>query len=262
MLFLILSFYGLPYLQKMKAMNFVIDIGNTLTKLALFQGREMVAFTSFEGVDVRHIRLFCEQNQFITHAIISTVKEYPSELDAFLSQQYKVVFFIHDTPVPVINKYLTPETLGKDRLAGVIGARQLLPATDILVIDAGSAITYDLITAGGEYRGGSISPGIAIRYKALHTFTGRLPLLDYYGDTPLTGDTTDTCIQSGVLNGVLAEMDGIIASYRLLYPSLKIILTGGDHNYFDKRLKIKTFAAPNLVLEGLNLILNFNIETL
>jgi type III pantothenate kinase len=251
-----------PYLQNLKAMNFVIDIGNTLTKLAVFQGREMVAYTSFEGVDVQHIRQFCQQNELITNVIISTVKEYPAELDTFLSQHYKVVFFIHDTPVPVINTYLTPETLGKDRLAGVTGAMQLMPATDILVIDAGTAITYDLLTADGEYRGGSISPGIAIRYKALHTFTGRLPLLDYYGDTPLTGDTTSLCIQSGVLNGVLAEMEGIIWTYQSMYPGLKIILTGGDHNYFDKRLKIKTFAAPNLVLEGLNLILNFNIETL
>ena len=243
-------------------MNFVIDIGNTLTKLALFQGREMVAFTSFEGVDIQHIRQFCQQNQPISNTIISTVKEYPSELDIFLGENFNVVFFIHDTPVPAINKYLTPETLGKDRLAGVIGARQLLPESDVLVVDAGTAITYDLITAAGEYLGGSISPGIAIRYKALHTFTGRLPLLDYYGDAPLTGDTTSSCIQSGVLNGVLAEMEGIIGSYQLIYPGLKIILTGGDHNYFDKRLKIKTFAAPNLVLEGLNLILNFNIETL
>ena len=243
-------------------MNFVIDIGNTLTKLALFQGREMVAFTSFEGVDVQHIRQFCQQNQVISNAIISTVKDYPVELDTFLSQQYKVVFFIHDTPIPVSNKYLTPETLGKDRLAGVIGARQLMPTTDVLVIDAGTAITYDLITAEGEYLGGSISPGIAIRYKALHTFTGRLPLIDYYGNTPLIGNDTGSAIQSGVLNGVLAEMEGIIGSYRLMYPGLKIIVTGGDHNYFDKRLKIKTFAAPNLVLEGLNLILNFNIETL
>ena len=241
-------------------MNFIIDTGNTLTKLALYQGREMVAYSSFPGIDIEHIRHFCDANAFINNAIISTVKEYPSEIDSFISKQYTTIFFSHETPVPVVNSYSTPETLGKDRLAAVIGAKQLLPDCDILVIDAGTAITYDLINAEGEYLGGGISPGIAMRYKALHTFTGRLPLLDYYDDAQLIGEDTASSIHSGVLNGALAEMKGIIKGYQLLYPNLKIILTGGDHNYFDKRLKIKTFAAPNLVLEGLNLILNFNIE--
>jgi type III pantothenate kinase len=243
-------------------MNLVIDTGNTLTKLALFKGREMLAFTSFPGIDIQHIRQFSEANPAISNAIISTVREYGSEIDNFVSAKYNTIFFNHNTPVPVINRYSTPETLGKDRLAGVIGARQLIPASDILVIDAGTAITYDIITTGGEYLGGSISPGLAMRYKALHTFTGRLPLLDYYDDAQLIGDGTASGIHSGVLNGALAEMAGIIKAYQLLYDDVKIVLTGGDHNYFDKRLKIKTFAAPNLVLEGLNLILNFNIEKL
>ncbi len=242
-------------------MNLVIDTGNTLTKLALYQGMEMVAFSSFEGVDAKHIIQFCESNLFIKNVILSTVKEYPAEIDLYLTQHFNTVFFSHNTSVPILNKYSTPETLGKDRLAGVVGAHLLLPAADNLVIDAGTAITYDLITASGEYLGGSISPGIVMRYKALHAFTSRLPLLDFYDDAKLTGDDTSGSIHSGVLNGVLAEMEGIIHSYQLLYPDLKIIMTGGDHNYFDKRLKIKTFAAPNLVLEGLNLILNFNIET-
>jgi type III pantothenate kinase len=243
-------------------MNLIIDTGNTRTKLALYQGFEMVAFASFADNDVQHIMQFCAANTQIKNAILSTVKAYPAEIDSYLSRHYKPVFFSYNTPVPVINKYSTPETLGNDRLAGVIGARQLMPGCDILVIDAGTAITYDLITAGGEYLGGGISPGITMRYKALHTFTGRLPLLDYYDDAQLIGDDTSTSIHSGVLNGAVAEMEGIIHKYQLIYPGLKIILTGGDHNYFDKRLKIKTFAAPNLVLEGLNLILNFNIETL
>ncbi len=242
-------------------MNLIIDTGNTLTKLALFQGREMVAFTSFASADAGLIKQFCEANMLIRNAILSTVKEYPPEIDEFLSQSYNAIFFSHETPVPVLNKYSTPESLGKDRLAGVVGAQLLFPSCDCLVIDAGTAITYDLVTAAGEYVGGAISPGIAMRYKALNTFTSRLPLLDYYGDTELIGDDTSTCIHSGVLNGTVAEMEGIIQRYQLVYPGLKIILTGGDYNYFDKRLKIKTFAAPNLVLEGLNLILNFNFET-
>jgi len=242
-------------------MNLIIDTGNTFTKLALFQGREMVAFLSFEGVDEKQIIKFCELNLFIKNAILSSVKEYPSGIDAYLNDHYFTVLFSHTTSIPVTNKYCTPETLGKDRLAGVVGAKKILPANDILVIDAGTAITYDFITASGEYMGGSISPGIAMRYKALNTYTDRLPLLNYYEDARLTGDDTSTSIYSGVLNGAVAEMEGIIQQYRNLYPGIKIIITGGDHNYFDKRLKIKTFAAPNLVLEGLNLILDFNIET-
>ncbi len=242
-------------------MNLVIDTGNTLTKLALFQGTEMLAFTSFAGVDVQRLKHFCELNELIDNAIISTVKEYPREIDSFLKEHFNTFLFDHNTPVPVINIYGSPETLGKDRLAGVIGAKHWMAHSNILVIDAGTAITYDLITAAGEYLGGGISPGIAMRYKALHSFTSRLPLLDYYDDAELIGNDTSSSIHSGVLNGAVAEMDGIIRSYQLVYPDLKIILTGGDHNYFDKRLKIKTFAALNLVVEGLNLILNFNIET-
>ncbi len=242
-------------------MNLIIDTGNTFTKLALFQGSEMVAFLSFEGVDEKQVVKFCESNLLINNAILSSVKQYPSEIDAYLTENYFTVLFSHTTSIPVKNKYSTPETLGKDRLAGVVGAQKIFPANDILVIDAGTAITYDFITASGEYMGGSISPGIAMRYKALHTYTDRLPLLNHYEDAKLTGDDTSTSIYSGVLNGAVAEMEGILQQYRNLYPGIKIIITGGDHNYFDKRLKIKTFAAPNLVLEGLNLILDFNIET-
>ncbi len=242
-------------------MNLVIDSGNTLTKLALYQGREMLAFTSFSDITAESFISFCESESGIRNAILSSVKEYPSEIDEFLRLKYNTVFLDHTTPIPVSNRYLSPETLGKDRLAAVVGASRMFPDCDILVVDAGTAITYDLITASGEYLGGGISPGISIRYRGLHTFTGRLPLLNSYDDAQLIGTDTSSSIASGVLNGTLAEMEGIIQRYQKLYPDLKIILTGGDFNYFDKRLKIKTFAAPNLVLEGLNLILRFNLET-
>ena len=242
-------------------MNLVIDTGNTRTKLALFQGREMVSFTSFNGVDVQALVQFCDANPMAEHAIFSTVQEQSAEIETYLQQRYKTILFSQQTPVPVINRYATPATLGKDRLAGVIGSTLLFQGTDNLVIDAGTAITFDLITAAGEYLGGGISPGIEMRYNALHTFTSRLPLLTPTGDAALIGTDTATSIHTGVMNGTIAEIEGIIQRYQQLYPDLKIILTGGDHNYFDKRLKIKTFAAPNLVLEGLNLILEFNIGT-
>lgn len=244
-----------------EAMNLIIDAGNTRTKLALFREREMVAFSSFEGIESKPVFQFCEANPQIENAILSSVKEYSPEIDAYLSQRYSTVFFMHQTPIPITNRYTTPETLGKDRLAGVVGTTLLFPGSNNLVVDAGTAITYDLLTSAGDYLGGAISPGIAMRYKALHAFTDRLPLLSTYEDTHIIGTDTHTSIHSGILNGTVAEMEGVIKFYQEAYPDLKIILTGGDHNYFDKRLKIKTFAAPNLVLEGLNLILDFNIGT-
>lgn len=242
-------------------MNLIIDCGNTLTKIALFHGNEMIAFSRVTSFGIQEIEHFILSNPGIKNAVISDVRDYDENINVYLKQRFNTLVFSNSTAVPITNSYSTPETLGKDRLAAVVGAHHLFPSSDVLVIDAGTAITYDIISADGVYSGGGIAPGIAMRYKALHTFTGRLPLLDYYGDTPLVGNNTVMSIQSGVLNGAVAEMDGIITQYLNQSPLIKIIVTGGDYNYFDKRLKIKTFAAPNLVLEGLNLILNFNIET-
>lgn len=243
-------------------MNLIIDSGNTLTKLALYQGVELVAFKIFPGTSFQEIESFCKSEGLIKNAILSSVNENTTEISRFLSENYQTIILDSTTRVPIKNRYSTPETLGKDRLAAAVGANQMFTGSNILVIDAGTAITYDLVTAAGEYMGGGISPGINMRYNALHTFTGRLPQLNATDDeAKLIGDDTTSSIHSGVLNGVLAEIDGIIKRYEEAYSGIKIILTGGDHNYFDKRLKIKTFAAPKLVLEGLNLILRFNIET-
>jgi len=242
-------------------MNLVIDIGNTFTKLALFQNAEMIAFSQVLATDFNGINQFCKSNPAITHAIISAVKTYPAETEIYLKLNYSTLFFSHLTPLPIQNSYLSPETLGEDRLAAAVAAHQLFPHQPVLIVDAGTAITFDLVNENGEYMGGGISPGIRTRYKALHEFTSKLPFVDFIDTTPLIGKDTIASIQSGVLNGVIAEVDGIIMQYQGIYPDIQIILTGGDHYYFDKRLKIKTFAAPNLVLEGLNRILNFNLET-
>lgn len=241
-------------------MNLIIDIGNTLTKLALFENKDMCGYAVYEGCETEPIVDFCEKNKEITHCILSAVKEYPEAISDFLRNNYTTIFFDSVTRLPIINGYETPLTLGKDRIAAAVGALNGFKNCDVLSIDAGTAITYDFIDASGTYLGGGISPGIRMRFKALHTFTGKLPLIEMDEDAPLIGSNTRHSIASGVLNGTIAEVEGIIDRYQAIYPDIKIILTGGDHNYFDKRLKVKTFAAPNLVLEGLNLILNFNIE--
>jgi len=241
-------------------MNLVIDIGNTLTKLALFQHDVLCGFTVYEGCDFAPLAEFCSKNPDITHCILSTVKDYPAETEIFIKQNYNAIIFNSSIKVPLVNGYETPHSLGNDRIAAAVGSTHFFNQSNVLSIDAGTAITYDFVDASGVYHGGGISPGIRMRFKALHTFTGRLPLIEMDEDAPLIGSNTRHSIASGVLNGTIAEVEGIIDRYQAIYPGLKIILTGGDHNYFDKRLKIKTFAAPNLVLEGLNLILNFNIE--
>jgi len=167
----------------------------------------------------------------------------------------------NQTPLPIKNNYQTPETLGKDRLAAVTGAYQLYPGQNVLVIDAGTAVTYDFINHKGEYAGGSISPGLTMRFRALHTFTTRLPLLQAEEISYLTGCNTRESILSGVMNGLRIEIDGIIDQYSILWPSFQVILTGGDAKYFEKILKNSIFASPNLVITGLKLILDYNLET-
>ena len=241
-------------------MNLAIDIGNTLVKLAVFDKGQMVGFQMLEEITLPTLEHFAEAYSGIESSILATVRDYPSEVEVYLQKHFRFFAFNASIPVPIATSYSTPATLGADRLASAVAAYALMPSENILVINAGTAITYDLITSVGEYLGGAISPGLMMRYKALHTFTGRLPLLDEKTDAPLTGKSTSDSILSGVLNGTLAEIDGMIERYGLIYHGLKTIMSGGDNNYFDKRLKNKTFAIPNLVLTGLNIILDYNLE--
>jgi type III pantothenate kinase len=162
-------------------------------------------------------------------------------------------------PLPITIQYDTPHTLGVDRIAGACGAKQLFPDVHTLVIDAGTCVTYDFTDSQGIYYGGGISPGLRMRFEALHTFTAKLPLVEP-GQAPLIGTNTETSIQSGVVNGMLAEMDGIIRQYQEKYPLLQVILCGGDGSFFENRLKASIFASPDLVLIGLNSVLIHNVR--
>jgi type III pantothenate kinase len=241
-------------------MNLVIDYGNTLRKIALYDHQTMVYFKALNDLDDRILADLLPDIEQISAAILSSVADYPHDLRDFLARSFDFIELTEHTPVPVINMYKTPGTLGKDRLASVVAVQDRFPRQDILVIDAGTCITFDFINARREYKGGSISPGIRMRFNALHTFTAHLPLIDNERRNPrLMGGSTRDSILSGVLNGAVAEVNGIIDQYRMEYPDIKIILSGGDANYFDKRLKNNIFAIPNIVLEGLNLILTYNL---
>ena len=162
--------------------------------------------------------------------------------------------------LPIRIGYETPHTLGRDRIAAVVGAQSLRPGSNILVIDAGTAITYELLEASGLYVGGNISPGMTTRFRALHHFTQKLPLVSEPEEVLLVGVSTESAIQAGVVNGIVLEMDGYIDLLRLKYPGLLVFLTGGHSFYFERRLKNRIFADINLVLIGLNRILEYNVE--
>lgn len=161
-----------------------------------------------------------------------------------------------DTALPIGNRYRSPQTLGMDRICAAIAGRDRAPQGPVLVINAGTAITYDYVDAEGDYLGGGIAPGMRGRFRALHEFTAALPLVDPAGPLQLIGDDTETSIRSGVLNGLLAEIEGIVARYRdLAGPALSVFLTGGDTEFLGNHLKSVTFADANLLLYGINSII-------
>lgn len=197
----------------------------------------------------------------LRQGIMSTVIEPDDALLSYLNNTLPYFIFLDEkTLLPVNIQYQTPQTLGKDRLAAVVGANYLQPGKNILIIDAGTAITYEFIEASGTYLGGNISPGMTTRFKALNHFTGKLPFVQEDEKIPFIGYSTQTAIQAGVVNGITYEMDGYIDDLRQKHPDLLVFLTGGHSFYFERRLKNTIFANINLVLTGLNRILEYNVE--
>ncbi len=245
-------------------MKLVLDFGNTLLKFALFSNEELVNLEMFETTSkphiVSHTDAFFKKNNInrLKSSIISSVVHYPNGFISHLSAFGQVIELDENTPLPLKFNYKTPATLGKDRMAIAVAASHLYPERNILAINCGTCITYDFVDATGVYLGGAISPGMNMRFKALHTLTDKLPLLEGRSFESFVGRSTEESILSGVLNGIIDEIDGMINRYREIYKNLTIIISGGDMNYFDKKLKNNIFAIPNLVLSGLNIILDFN----
>jgi len=239
-------------------MELILDLGNTNQKIAMFDAGNLIWFKTDKQINLSHVRNIIKQNAGIDSCILSSVVKVPATLQSFLEKQFRFILLDEHTPLPILNLYHTPETLGMDRLASAVAVFNQFPGHPALIIDAGTAVTYDVVTKKGEYIGGSISPGMNMRFRALHTFTKKLPLLTYSEIDFLAGDDTDKSVLSGVINGMAAEMKEMIACYRKEYPGIKIILSGGDLNYFVNRLKISIFALPNIVIYGLQQILAFN----
>jgi type III pantothenate kinase len=238
-------------------MTLAIDIGNTHTKIAVFKQGELLHTEQYTNADTGIINNFLN-DYHVNRAIISSVKKERAEWQILLAEKTSLIYFNAGMTKGIINHYLTPETLGLDRLAAVIGARYLYPGKNCLIIDGGTAITYDWVDAEGTYFGGSISPGLNMRYKALNSYTASLPLVS--ADETFAGNygnSTIAAIRSGVQNGIKYELTGFIESYEKGGQELNIVLSGGDSIFFDTLLKNSIFAPyikiePYLVLKGLN----------
>ena len=238
--------------------NLVIDIGNTFAKIAVFEHDEVLHMRQYQIIDTGVINSFLNNYQ-VSSAIISSVKKADKEeWQSLLAAKVPLIYFNTGMACGINNHYLTPSTLGLDRLAAVIGAHYLYPGKNSLIVDGGTCITYDWVDAGGNYFGGSISPGLNMRYKALNYYTSGLPLLnsnETFADN--YGNSTEAAIHSGVQNGIKYELTGFMESYKKDVQELNIVLCGGDSIFFDTLLKNSIFAPcikiePHLVLKGLN----------
>ncbi len=238
-------------------MNLVIDIGNTSIKIGVFKEGDLVFNKSYLPDQAAFVGRDLEKYQ-IERVAFCSVAALPTSVESLISRFAIRMEIDSLTPTPLINNYLTPETLGVDRLVNAVGASFSFPDRNSLIIDAGTCLKFDLVENGKNYLGGSISPGLQMRYKALHEFTDRLPLLIPVEETPLVGQSTSGSIHSGVLNGMQAEISTIISEYKLRYENLQIILTGGDAHFFLNRIKTYIFADPVLTLKGLDAILRYN----
>jgi len=235
-------------------MDLVIDIGNTAVKIGVFHDKKAVETIALSPEDETGFLNWV--HRFVIYRIIcSTVAEIPPYVSKFLSGYPGVVWMGNHLPLPLIIAYDSPSTLGHDRIANVCGAYSLRPGDSALVIDLGTCLKFDFVDQNGVYRGGSIAPGMRMRYRSLQSFTARLPMVEPQEEAPLIGSTTEGSILSGVQNGMMAEMEGLIARYSALENPLRVLVTGGDAGFFIKRFKSSIFAVPSLTLIGLHAIL-------
>lgn len=243
--------------------NLVIDIGNSVSKLAVFDNREIKQIEYLDNLTESFLETVLA-NYPIENSILSSVSSTSTTFDNFLQASTNFSHFTSSSKSPISNHYKTPTTLGADRYAAVIGASTLFPSQNCLVIDAGTCVTYDFIDAEKNYNGGSISPGINMRFKAMNTFTGRLPLIEADArQVPEYGNDTSSSMQSGVQKGIIYEALGFINAYNSKWPDLKVVLCGGDVKFFESELKNSIFAhalqtEPHLVLIGLNEVIFTN----
>jgi len=241
-------------MAKMK--DLIIDIGNTRIKVAEFEDAKL---KSVEVMTAAELILFLGKNSNYINKFYSSSANPNGEMEQLLLTKYGFTTMTRQLKVPFKNAYETPETLGLDRLALAAAAVKLFPNSNVLVIDAGTCITYEFVDSNGTYLGGAISPGIAMRYQAMNHYTAGLPLLKSNQVDGLIGNTTKDCMNIGIERGVVFEVDSMIRAYELQFDNLNIVLTGGDTFHLAGQLKNSIFANPNFILEGLECIMTYNL---
>lgn len=248
--------------------SLALDVGNTRTKLAVFEGSELVRKEVWDSLTLEALSELA-YNHRVEKIILSSVAHVAEEITAFLKSRFFFLELGTQTPLPIEIHYRTPATLGRDRIAAAAGAHALYPGEHCLVVDAGTCITLDLLTAQGHYLGGNIAPGIGMRLRAMHRFTAKLPLLVDEGFSPARsighlgqpiGESTESAMLNGAALGALLEVEGFAGLCGQRFEGLKLLLTGGDADFFAMNAKTKIFAHPNLVLIGLHKILQHNVQ--
>ena len=238
-------------------MNLVLDVGNSLLKIALFEKSELIQKFKFSENYKKNTEDIISKYK-VTHSIISNVGRIDDSIINILKESTNLLLVSNQLKIPFKNLYKSKNTLGQDRLALVSAAAFNFPNENVLIVDVGSCITYDFKNNNNEYLGGGISPGISMRFKSLNTFTSNLPLIDFDSIYQLIGNNTKNSITSGVVNGTISEINGIIQQYREEFKNIRIILTGGDSNFLLKKIKNTIFADRNFLLIGLNKLLEDN----
>ena len=241
-------------------MNLVTDIGNTSIKAAVFNRGELIKSKLWTEDDNSPVHESLKAFPEIRNAIISSVRKDDAGIKSVLDDAGIQVLILDDsTPLPLTNRYSSKETLGRDRIAAAVGANARFPGQNVLVIDAGTAITIDFVSSGDEYLGGNISPGLSMRFRSLNEYTKNLPLVSSADIEYLLADTTEKAIRAGVQHGIFFEVDEYINLHKNRYPDLQVMMTGGDAVFFDKNLKNSIFVDLNLNLHGLHRILDYNV---
>ena len=242
-------------------MLLAIDVGNTRIKSAVFENDIILNQAIFSKEELeKKIKKILENFPKVTHLVVASVGNLDKDDFLKIDERLKIDFISHENRFPFENLYATPKTLGIDRLVLSSGAVLQFKNQNRLVIDAGTCITYDFINEHNQYLGGAISPGLRLRYEALHNFTAKLPLLTLENPENFIGNSTNKSIHSGVVNGVVHEIDGFINQYKVRYSKFTIILTGGDAVFLAKRLKNTIFANSNFLLESLNHTFQYKIK--
>ncbi len=236
-----------------------IDIGNTRVKLGVFLGDALIEVerTSLSGLgDV--LKVFTQKYPIGRMIVASTKLGIPAEIREFGQKMTLYLELSHETSLPVELDYDTPETLGRDRIAAAVGALALYPGQGVIIVDAGTCITYDFLDQNGVFRGGNISPGMQMRLKAMHEFTDKLPLAPFQIQNEILGKSTIMALQNGAIRGTKFEIESFIRHMQQKFGDLTVIFTGGDANNFVDFFNSKIFVVQNLILIGLNKIINHN----